>query len=367
MINMKKKTILLTTLLMVFSASSDAYEIHPDGFKNIPAKSGVQYSGALMQWSVWEASDQKDVFKLPFSHIAAATTDSGDPSLTDKDFKSLDISNSASGLLKSHYQNRPFDIPETQVQAEAVYTSKIQMGFPKTGAVESYNLDKLVRDLINSDRPHKYSQVSPKWVHNFLPNFYAAKEQISDSAKYFLVSINAGSYNCPVLDFALKRDDGALVDLKNDPYIFTIVKISEVKDLSSIPSLEKGAKKAFVQEIIYGTSFIRSGKNIISFYEEDGASKIISQNAIVVSDRVMSVPQVFVNALSLSKLETLKAGATAIGSALPGQSSDEKFVVTNENTEIVLSSSNECGVGLGLGIASYTFNLAASIVKGVSE
>ena len=145
------------------------------------------------------------------------------------------------------------------------------------------------------------------------------------------------------------------------------MKISEVKDLSSMPNLEKGVKKAFVQEIIYGTSFIRSGKNIISFHEEDGASKVISQNAIVVSDRVMTVPQIFVNALSLSRLETLKAGASAIASQVPGLSSDEKFVVSKENTEIVKSHSKECGVGLGLGIASYTFNLAASIVKGVSE
>lgn len=364
---MKKNTILLATLLLVFSASSEAYEIHPEGFENIPASSGVQYSGELMQWSVWEASDEKNNFELPFSHIAAATKDSGDPGLTDKDFDSLEISKSASGLLKSHYQNRPFDIPETQVQAEAVYTSKIQMGFQKTNAVKSYNLDKLVQDLISSDKPHKYSQVSSKWVHNFLPNFYSAKEQISDSALYFLVSINAGGYNCPVLDFALKRDDGALVDLKNDPYIFTIVKISEVKDLSSIPSLEKGVKKAFVQEIIYGTSFIRSGKNIISFYDEGDTSKIISQNAIVVSDRVMAVPQIFVNALSLSRLETLKAGVNALTSSVPGSTSEENFVVTNENTEITTPHSNECGVGLGLGIASYTFNLAASIVKGISK
>jgi hypothetical protein len=210
---MKKNTILLTAFLLMFSTSSDAYEIHPNGFKNIPATSGVQYSGQLMQWSLWEATKEKNIFKLPFSHIAAATKDSGDPNLTDNDFKSLDISKSAVGLLKSHYENRPFDIPETQVQAEAVYASKIQMGFSKKEAIKSYSLDKLVRDLISSDKPHKYSQVSPEWVYNFLPNFYAAKEQISDSAKYFLVSINAGSYNCPVLDFALKRDDGALMTL----------------------------------------------------------------------------------------------------------------------------------------------------------
>jgi hypothetical protein len=354
----------LILLLLLFSKPAFGVEIHPNGFSNIPAGSGTHYSGRLMQWSIWQDTPAHDDFGLPFSYIADATRDSGDPSLNESDFESLEgQTDSAINLLMNYYYDRETDYPETQVQAEAVFSSKIQVDLPSSLDISNVSVDQFIRSFVVSDRPHAYTAVSPEWVEGFLPNFHSAKESISESSRYFLVTINASEsvYNCPMLNFGLSMNDDALVDFGGAAHLFMLIKIDEAVNVSNVRGIESGANRVFVQEIIYSTSFIRAGKNIISVYNEGSNSKLISQNAIVITDRVMSVPEILVNPLDLNRLEQVGAVASMVGG------SDDEFILSSRNVEIINSNSGECGVGLGLGVASYTYNIARMMVESLAE
>jgi len=352
---MKTKLILILTLFSL-SAFAQEVQIHPEGFSNQPAGSGVHYSGRMMQWSVWETLPEHGDYAIPFNHIAAATTDSGEPSLTDDDFNLEGQTTTAMNLLKRYYNRRAPEHRLVQVQAEAVFTSKIQVDSPYQSYKDRLSLETFISSFVESDVPHSYTQVTKEWVHGFLPNHHLAKENLDDSSVYYLLTINAGgdSYNCSTLNSVLKYNDDAIKDRGGSAYLFMLVKFNEANPDSL--AIESGAQRTFVQEIIYSTSFIRSGKNIISFYDD----KIISQNAIAVTDVVMKLPETLANRLDLGTLEKVRA----IKTALTGEA-EQQFVLTSDNLEIIGADNSECGQGLGLGVASYTYNIANRLANGL--
>ena len=352
----------LISLIILFAQSAFGIEIHEKGFSNISAGSGTHYSGRLMQWSIWEKTPFHAEFGLPFNYIAAATKESEKPNLSDEDFLGLkDQTDSAINLLIDYYYSRKESYPEVQVQAEAVFTSKIQVDLPSSMDLSSVSLNKFINSFIISDQPHVYTAVSSDWVKGFLPKFHSAKENISEFSKYFLVTINAGDsmYNCPMLNSGLTMNNDALVNSR-EAHIFMIVKIDEVESISQVRGIEEGASRVFVQKIVYSTSFIRSGKNIIAIYNNEPNSKLISQNAIVITDKVMSVPEILVNPLNLEPLKRIMT-LVNIGS------SDKEFILSSRNTDIIKSNSDQCGIGLGLGVASYTYNIARMMVESLSK
>jgi len=366
---------ILIAAVMIANANANAntVTVHKEKFQNLPAGSGEHFYGRLMDWKLWSQSPEQKVIQMPYNYVALATEDSGPSSLSGSGFNDLKFLNikeedSAEEIDEfiNYYNERDMEYPEYyRTPGGAVFDSKVQIDLPDDFDINAVNLNNISEVILKADHPHMHSPVSRGWVSNFLPNFHAAHDivKIDDDAKYSLIVVNTGRkyYRCEFLDTALLAQSAGLGLAAFGSYRQYMVNRLTALDPTSVDVrvLETGAEKVFQQQIIYSSNLIKAGESLIGFYKnaETGKKKLVITNSIVMTSKVLSIfTDKFVNGFTANNTESVKMNeAKTLGK------------LTQENTDIRPSNSEACGEGLGLGVASYIYNLATKVVKGLNE
>lgn len=356
--------VVAVSLLSSGVTQADEVTVHENKFNNLQAGSGDHFYGRLMNWSVWTQSEEQSALQMPFNYVAVAEEDMGDPSLSYADFDSLNIPLIEIDEVISYFEEREIEYPEYyRTPGGAVFDSKIQIDLPDDFDAAAVDLNNFNQVTSRADSPHMHSSVSKEWVSDFLPNFHAGHDIISSNepASYSFVVMHTGSqyYGCTLLDSALKAQSAGIGLSMFGAYRQYMINRVTSPEPSSVDSrvLEPGAKKVFRQQLIYSSNLIKSGESYIGFYEDEatGKKKLIITNSIVLTDKVLRIfTDKFINGFNARNAQSVNVQA-------------DQAILTQQNTDIRVSNSDSCGQGLGLGVASYVYNLAKKVVQGLNE
>lgn len=366
MIPLKYNLLIIT--LFLFGAElvmADTVTVHEDKFTSIPAGSGDQFYGRLMSWSVWDKSPEQAALQIPFNHVAVAKEEVITTSLSYSDFEQLDLPGFEADEAFVYYDERELEMPDKyKTPGGAVFHSKVQIDLPDAFDFDSLTLGDFDKIISRADAPHLHRKVNKDWVSSFLPNYHAGHEMIDEKgeeAYYSFVVVNTGNeyYSCRTLNTSLILEAIASdlsMSFSYRQYLVNRVVTLE-PDQISVDILDAGAKKVFKQQIVFSSNLIKSGESHMGFYEESetGKKKLIITNSVVLSDKVLNFfTDIFINGLNSNRPNPVKVA-------------NQEVLLNQSNTDIRASHSGRCGQGLGLGVASYVYNLAKKVVEGVNE
>lgn len=365
--------LILTLNAILFASTAWAQTVHEEVFTDVAAGSGTQFWVRAYNWSAWNGTDAQSVLRLSSNPIKKAYQIFGPAAedmdyidrLSYEDFEAIFPNNEDEVDALDEFYEDSGEIEMDDVINSAsrglVVSSKMQIDLPRDYSIDAVSLDQVASAVKTSDAPHIYKEVDATWAHKFLDPVHFGHQEIQKhpNAKIFFTVINTSDeyYRCSSLNSALVfYSEGASLSVFGGAYrSYLINLIDEVpsKDFSKYSDLVEGKpSKIFIQKIVYASNLLKSGVNLIAFYDEGGQKKMITYSALVATDKVLKLNKVlstFINGMNGS-------GDVAMTDAGVG------YLNSSNLSLRPYSEGESCEVGLGVGVASYIYNLGLRVV-----
>lgn len=257
----------------------------------------------------------------------------------------------------------------------AVFVTRLQLSLPDDLDISSLTSSRLHQAMGIADQPHFSYEVTNEWAHRFLDPLHAGHQWTRENPEAVLsvkiLNTQDSLYKCTPLN-TLLYTQSELNGLASSQFLvyrnFVLSALSEEVPGASAYNVP-GASKSFRYRALFSGNLIKNVENYIDFVDSSGTKTMTITSVIVLSS------QIFIN------------DASGIGKLISGfHPTEERPTPIYENNMAYLNDSNmliddpvakadrpessqplipgyvdTCHVGLGLGLAGYSYHLGSEI------